>query len=402
MKVQNKGRYLSALCIVTYTMAYLCRVNLSSAVVKMADGFGVPSARIGIFGTAQALIYALGQVLNGPIITRRKPGKVIAFAVTGTAVCNLLLGFTPSFVPALIIWALNAYLQSFLWGAVVRIVETYPESKSSNALMELMLCMPAGYILSWTVIAGCLDKIPDWHPYFLIPGAVILLTLPFWLTLGKTCPETEAIGDGKPSRGLKEVARYIHEKKVYPFLGISVLTGFIRESILFWAPVMITRVLSGSQLSPYIMAAIIPLARTPSSIVLAQILKRTQNHIRLIFILFVLVFALCAGSILLPGGSAVFFTILLAVLTFLICTIGSMMSLYVPLTYGVDDMSAPIAGILDAVLYCGASISTAILGQTAASDDPSGAVVFWAAAALLGILITFRKGTKKVSNQGIG
>lgn len=394
MKVRNKGIYLAILCIVTYILAYLCRVNISSAIVKMADGFGVSKATIGIFGTLQALIYATGQMLNGPIITRYKPAKLIAFAAIGTALANLLISFTSSFTIALIIWCVNAYIQSLFWGSIVRLIDIYPESRSSTALMCLMLSMSLAFILSWTVIGSLLADIPDWHPYFRIPGILMLFALPFWLTMDKTCPETEVLGSGEKAQNYRKVLRYIHENRVYVLLAIGFLTGFIREGIIFWAPVMLDQILTGTNISPYLTAAIIPIARTPSSVFLARVLKRTQKHIRLICIIFALVLFFSLVAFLLPGDKPIFFALLLAILTFLICTIGSMMSLYVPLTFAKDEMSAPLAGILDAIMYIGASVSTLVVGKNAASENPTGAAVFWAAGALAGVLITIRKREK--------
>ena len=67
---RSRGIYLAILCVLTYGVVYLCRINISAAVEKMAAGFGTSVAAVGIFGSLQSLIYACGQFVNGYFINR--------------------------------------------------------------------------------------------------------------------------------------------------------------------------------------------------------------------------------------------------------------------------------------------------------------------------------------------
>ena len=116
MKMRTRGIYLAVLVSVTYGFAYLCRINLSAAVSKMADGFGTTVTAIGIFGTLQTLIYALGQLVNGYIISRHRPRLIIFCAAAGSSCANILMSFVSGFYPALVLWCINAYMQSLFWG----------------------------------------------------------------------------------------------------------------------------------------------------------------------------------------------------------------------------------------------------------------------------------------------
>lgn len=387
MKKHTRGVYLAVLVSLTYGFAYLCRINLPAAVSKMADGFGMPVSEIGILGTMQTLIYACGQLINGYIISRHRPRVVILCAVVGSSCANLLMGVVSSFTAALLIWCVNAYMQSLFWGAIVRILDTYPESRSDTSVMWTILILPISYTVSWAVIGQMLDGVPSWHPYFLIPGVLLFLLTPFWGSLGKLCPETDALQFTAVVRTPAEIFRYIFRNRVTVYCIVSVLSGIVREGILFWAPVLLAQILSGTHISPYLTAPIIPFGRIPSTIALRYLIPRCGSYLRLNGILFGSIIAVCLCMLILPQGSTILLIFLIALLTLFSTMLGSLFSVYVPLSYNRDNMSAPVAGLLDALIYLGGAVSTFVLGQILSSGDLKGAVIFWTFTAALGVLV---------------
>ena len=79
--------------------------------------------------------------------------------------------------------------------------------------------------------------------------------------------------------------------------------------------------------------------------------------------------------------------ILIALLSILSTMLGSLNSVYVPLSCDKDNMSAPLAGMLDALIYLGGAVSTFVLGHILGSGSLRGASLFWIFTAGLGILL---------------
>ena len=77
-------------------------------------------------------------------------------------------------------------------------------------------------------------------------------------------------------------------------------------------------------------------------------------------------------------------SLLLTVLTLVCCLIGPIITSYIPLSYADDDMSAPVSGILDAMVYLGGSVSTYLLGHLVGNGVLTGAAWYWMVVALLG------------------
>ena len=54
-----------ALAWVTYTVSYMCRVNISTALDKLAFGMDVSLDYLGMASSVYFITYAFGQLLNG-------------------------------------------------------------------------------------------------------------------------------------------------------------------------------------------------------------------------------------------------------------------------------------------------------------------------------------------------
>lgn len=168
---------------------------------------------------------------------------------------------------------------------------------------------------------------------------------------------------------------------------VSVLSGILREGILFWAPILLARILAGTNISPYLTAPLIPFGRIPSTIALRYLMPKIKNNLILNGMLFGASLVICIAILCVPENASILIIILITLLTFLSTMLGSLYSVYVPLSYNEDNMSAPVAGLLDALIYLGGAISTFVLGHILTNGSLKGASVFWIITSGLGMLI---------------
>ena len=62
---------------ITYTVAYLCRVNISTAMDKLSVGMHVSVEYLGAASSIYFVTYAVGQLLNGFIGDRVNPHRYV-------------------------------------------------------------------------------------------------------------------------------------------------------------------------------------------------------------------------------------------------------------------------------------------------------------------------------------
>lgn len=65
------------LCALSYTVAYLGRMNLSASLPGVQAALQLSETQAGVFQTVTALVYAVGQIVNGTLVdkvsARRSP-----------------------------------------------------------------------------------------------------------------------------------------------------------------------------------------------------------------------------------------------------------------------------------------------------------------------------------------
>src|SRR5262245_43605966 len=85
-----------------YGAFYFCRTNLSLAVPGMkssiADGgLGLSGDEVGSILAIAKMTYGVGQLLNGQFAEHVSPRKLLAVGMFGSALLNLLFGFSTGF-----------------------------------------------------------------------------------------------------------------------------------------------------------------------------------------------------------------------------------------------------------------------------------------------------------------
>src|SRR5437773_1434984 len=107
-----------------YASYYMCRYNWSVAYKAVGDSLGFTNTQLGWISGAFFWSYALGQLINGPIIDRVGGRRAMVLGALGTVCMNLALAAgarVPVLPYFLCIWGLNGYLQAFGASSLVKV-----------------------------------------------------------------------------------------------------------------------------------------------------------------------------------------------------------------------------------------------------------------------------------------
>lgn len=128
--------------------------------------------------------YGIGHFVNGILGDRLPVKKFLLLGLTGTAFCNLLIGFFPYYPVILVVWLVNGIFLSTLWGPVVRAAAIWyaPHERNIPAMLVSASSL-GGYLLSWAGL-GFVVEHTGWQGAFFFPGAVtIAFTVWFFLRM---------------------------------------------------------------------------------------------------------------------------------------------------------------------------------------------------------------------------
>ena len=97
---------------VGYALYYVCRLSLNVVKKPIVDEGIFSETELGIIGSVLFFTYAVGKFCNGFLSDRSNIRRFMSAGLLLSAIMNLCLGFTNSFVLFIALWAVNGWAQS--------------------------------------------------------------------------------------------------------------------------------------------------------------------------------------------------------------------------------------------------------------------------------------------------
>lgn len=113
-----------------YGVYYVCRLSMNVIRKPMVEDGIFTETEIGVIGSCLFFTYAIGKLCNGFIADRSNVKKLMSMGLLVSALVNLVLGFTNSFMLFAILWGVNGFFQSM--GAASSVVSLSRWFDSSN------------------------------------------------------------------------------------------------------------------------------------------------------------------------------------------------------------------------------------------------------------------------------
>jgi MFS transporter, OPA family, sugar phosphate sensor protein UhpC len=113
-----------------YAFFYVCRLSLSVVKKPLVDEQIFTEGQLGTIGSALFFSYAIGKLVNGFFSDRTNVNRFISFGLLLTGLCNIALGYFPSFILFIFLWGLSGWFQSL--GAAPCVVALTRWFKSSE------------------------------------------------------------------------------------------------------------------------------------------------------------------------------------------------------------------------------------------------------------------------------
>jgi len=376
-----------SLCWLTYTAAYLCRLNISTALDKLSFGMGVSLEYLGMASSVYFVVYACGQLLNGIIGDRVNPHRFLMLAALMTGSINVFLGLQSSGRMFLLFWGVNGFCQSMFWGTLLRLLSVYAEDHQRKNVSTIMsTCSVTGYLLSWVVLSGAFQRF-TYRPYFVVPGVIALLLVAAWFAMSRLLPFDQASAQRAPTPPLPVAAReFVHDRLFYICL-LCMVIGAIQEGAVFWLPMVFTDVLQFGEGSLLFLMAI-PLAKLAGVFLARRVLSLCGDNVRTAMIRMLLSACALSGILVLTTRHTSPVTVLLiAALIAVVNAANWYMISYLPLYFSERNMVATLGGAFDFSTYIGASLLSGALGVLLLRFGWTALPVMWLALTLTALLL---------------
>ncbi len=379
---------LGSMCCLSYLAVYIAR-NVLGAVTPALISDGVfNEAQIGTLSSIYFIAYAVGQLINGIIGDRIKAKYMISggLILAGLANASFVL-LSSTLFAAFVTYAIVGFALSMIYAPMTKVVA------ESTELIYAERCS-LGYTFSsflGSPLAGILAGFFVWSTVFNISSTILI-------AMGITCfivfiifekKKIVTYGEYKPSETAKKGGgiKLLIKRKIIKFSVISIVTGIVRTTVVFWLPTYISQYLGFSPSDAALLFTVSTLIISFSAFVgmsLYTILKRNVDAVLIISFTVSAISFLLVFLIKTPVLNIVF--LMLAILASNSATT-MLWSVYCP-SLKDTGMVSSATGFLDFLSYIAAAVSSTIFANAVTAIGWGWLIIIWAALMVIGIIIS--------------
>ena len=388
---------IGTLCSISYFAVYIARNVLGAVTPQMVDG-GYTEEYIGSISSLYFICYAVGQLINGMIGDKIKAKWMIGMGLFGAGVTNMLFSRI-TLLPnaAMIVYGMTGFFLSMIYGPMTKVV-----SENTEPIHATRCSL--GYTFAsffGSPAAGLLASFLAWQSVFAVSSiALIVMSL-----IGIFCffmLERRGVvryGQYKTAAKGAQNIKVLFERQIVKFSCISILTGVVRTSVVFWLPTYIAQHLGFSAKSSAGIFTAATLCISLTSFIAVFIYEKVMHHNmnRTILAMF--------------SSSAVFFTLTYFVsipVLNIICIVLAIMasngaacmlwSRYCP-SLRDTGMVSSATGFLDFLSYMAAAAANIIFANAATAIGWGNLILVWFGLMIVGVLLALPYGSFRAKGK---
>ena len=374
------------LCACSYLAVYFARNILSPVTPQMIES-GFSETTVAALSSAYFMTYAIGQLINGAIGDRIKARYMVSVGLIMAGVCNSLVGLF-SDIPAVltVAYAASGFFLAMIYGPMTKVIA------ENNSPIYATRCSMGYTFASFlgTPLAGVAAALLPWRGVFSSGGVILVImgTLCFVSFLAMERRGIVRYRPHDPGRERGGSIKALLKHQFVKYIAVSILTGVIRTSVVFWLPTFINQYLgySAERSATIFTIATFVIAATPfiSIFVYENLGYHMERTMKIGFtasaLSFLLVFLLKTSLI----------SIILMVVAIMTANFASTMlwSVYCPSLKGTGMVSFA-TGFIDFVSYMAAAAANLIFANAVTVIGWGPLILVWMGLSLMGLLVSF-------------
>lgn len=385
---------IGTLCSVSYFAVYIARNILGAITPQMVDA-GYTEEYIGAISSLYFVCYAFGQLINGIIGDKIKAKWMICLGLLGAGVTNLVFSqiiFYPNM--AMIVYGLTGFFLSMIYGPMTKVV-------SENTEPVYATRCSLGYTFAsffGSPAAGLLASFLVWQSVFVVSSSVLITMSVIGFVLFSALERRKIVQYGQyktKEKGTRNIG-VLFQHRIVKFSLISILTGVVRTSVVFWLPTYIAQHLGFSAKASASIFTVATLVISMTSFVTVFIYEKLGHDMNKTILLMFTSSAICFSltyCVSQPILNIVF--IVLAIMT----SNGSACMLWSRYCPSLRDtgMVSSVTGYLDFLSYMAAAASNLIFANAATTLGWRKLILIWFFLMIIGVILSlpYKKRTHK-------
>ncbi|MBO4940419.1 MAG: MFS transporter [Clostridia bacterium] len=388
-KVKN-ALFLGTLCSISYLAVYIARNILGAVTPQMQDGGIFTKEYIAEASSLYFIFYAVGQLINGAIGDKIKAKYMMCIGLFMAGVTNLLFSLLANTAQAAgtaqVVYALTGFFLSMIYGPMTKVV-------AENVEEKYVARCSLGYTFAsffGSPVAGVLAAVMTWQSVFAVSsGALFLMAVVgfvFFTVFEKKgivkynqykIEETQKTGGG---------VKVLLKHQIVKFSLVSILTGVVRTSVVFWLTDYISDYLQFSSQSAAGMYSVATLGISASAFIAVFVYERLkQNMNKTLLLMFALSAVFFLGAFLIKQPIVNIIMMVLAIIA-ANCSATMLWSIYCP-SLRDTGMVSGATGFLDFLSYMAAAVANVVFANAVADIGWGNLILIWCGLMVLGVIV---------------
>ena len=385
-KAAKKAILIGAMCSLSYLAVYFATNILGPSVPGMVESGAFSRGTTTNMASVYFIVYAMGQLINGTVGNHVPAKYMISIGLFMAGVCHGAFSLAGgAILPSYIAYAASGYFLSMIYGPMTRVVAENTEPIYATRCS-------IGYDFSsflGTPLAGVIVAFFIWRIAFAVSSGFLML-------MGMVCFLVFTVFEKK---GLVKYGRYkaastkgldgirvLIRHKIVKFTCISILTGVVRTTVVYWLATYANDYLNFSEKKSaliYSVATFIFGFGTFIAIFAYELLGRDMDKTVLIAFSCAALCFFAVYAVKLPWVNIVF--LILAIISSN-CAATMMWSRYCP-SLRDTGMVSGATGYLDFISYMSASASNKIFDNAVDGIGWGNLILIWFGLMVLGVLV---------------
>ena len=375
--------YIGSLCFFAYLAVYVVRSALGAVTPQMIEA-GYTEEYIGNVSSAFFVFYAVGQLINGIIGDRVKAGYMMSWGLLLSGIANYLFyklsgNYTDT---ALLIYGLAGFFLSMIFGPMTKVV-----AENTTPVYASRCCVGYSFAaLFGTPIAGLIAAFFIWQSVFSVSSGIIVLMalicfVGFFLFEKKSIVSYNKFKKTKEKGGSVKV---LFKRQIVKFTFVSVLTGIIRTTVVFWMPTYFSQYLG---YTPQVSASIFTVATiliSFSAFVAVFVFEKLKRNTNLTLFIMFMLSAVAFLMMFFVKNSVINIGFIVFAIFFANCASSILWSIYCPSLCDTGMVSGA-TGYLDFMSYMAAAVSSTIFANAVSGIGWGNLILVWCAIMVLGV-----------------
>lgn len=385
----KKAFLIGTLCSFSYLAVYIARNVLGSISPQMIEGGVVTNETVGTLSSIFFITYAFGQLINGKLGDKIKGKYMISFGLILAGIFHFIFGNSFNCLPVTFIsYALAGYSLSMIYG---------PMTKTVSENVELVYATRCS--LGYTFSSFLASPITGLLASYLIWKSVVSSTSVILVAMGIICYIVFTLFENKGFVAYNKFSskqnkgsdfKVLIKRQIIKFSFISILTGIVRTTVVFWLPTYFSQYLEFTPKASTLIFTVSSFAISSATFIAVFMYERLKRDMDKTILISFVASAICFLVVFIIKVQVINLVFIVLAIIACNCAATMLFSRYCPSLYDTGMVSSA-TGFIDFLSYMAASISSKIFANATATIGWKGLIAVWFLLMVIGVIVALPK-----------